>query len=197
MSLSDRLEQARKGRELDIKTPDLDEAAPQRSSRKRSVDPYADIKKSVHAALVESLGPQLYQTQLTESDLSQRVRVVLHDVLTRDQTPLPAAERAALAQQIADEILGHGPLEPFLRDPRGHRDHGQRLRHHLHRALRQDRTRGRSLQRRRAPAPHHRQDRGPGRAARGRVLPHGRRPPARRLPRQRDRAAAGRRRVSR
>ena len=116
MSLSDRLEQARKGRELDIQTPDLDEAAPQRSTRKRSVDPYADIKKSVHAALVESLGPQLYQTQLTESDLSQRVRVVLHDVLTRDQTPLPAAERAALAQQIADEILGYGPLEPFLRD---------------------------------------------------------------------------------
>ena len=65
---------------------------------------------------MESLGPQLYQTQLTESDLSQRVRVVLHDVLTRDQTPLPAAERAALAQQIADEILGYGPLEPFLRD---------------------------------------------------------------------------------
>ena len=58
----------------------------------------------------------MYQTQLTESDLSQRVRVVLHDVLTRDQTPLPAAERAALAQQIADEILGYGPLEPFLRD---------------------------------------------------------------------------------
>jgi pilus assembly protein CpaF len=38
-------------------------------------------------------------------------------VLTRDETPLPAAERASLAQQIADEILGYGPLEPFLRDP--------------------------------------------------------------------------------
>ena len=116
MSLSDRMSQARKGREFDIATPDFDEAAPQRSTRKRSVDPYADIKKSVHAALVESLGPQLYQTQLSEADLSQRVRVVLHDVLARDQTPLPAAERAGLAQQIADEILGYGPLEPFLRD---------------------------------------------------------------------------------
>ncbi len=116
MSLSDRLAQARKGREFEIATPDADEAAPQRVTRKRSVDPYADIKKSVHAALVESLGPQLYQTQLSESDLGQRVRVVLHDVLARDQTPLPAPERAALAQQIADEILGYGPLEPFLRD---------------------------------------------------------------------------------
>jgi pilus assembly protein CpaF len=81
------------------------------------VDPYADIKKKVHAALVESLGPQLYHTQLSEHELNQRVRVVLHDVLTRDDTPLPSAERAALAQQISDEILGYGPLEPYLRDP--------------------------------------------------------------------------------
>jgi pilus assembly protein CpaF len=117
MSLSDRLAQARKGRELDVAGQVADDVTPIRSRRRRSVDPYADIKKSVHAALVESLGPQLYHTTLTESDLNQRVRVVLHDVLTRDQTPMPAAERAALAQQISDEILGYGPLEPFLRDP--------------------------------------------------------------------------------
>ncbi len=117
MSLSDRLSQARKGREFDITTPDTDAVARVQRSRKRAVDPHAEIKKSVHAALVESLGPQLYQTQLTETDLNQRVRVVLHEVLTQDQTPMPAAERGALAQQIADEILGYGPLEPFLRDP--------------------------------------------------------------------------------
>jgi pilus assembly protein CpaF len=116
MSLSDRLSQARKSRDFEVSVPGADDGAQPRSARKRSVDPYADIKKAVHAALVESLGPQLYHTQLSEADLSQRVRLVLHDVLTRDQTPLPAAERAALAQQIADEILGYGPLEPFLRD---------------------------------------------------------------------------------
>jgi pilus assembly protein CpaF len=116
MSLSDRLSQARKGRESELSTAE-ESIAPQRSTRKRSVDPYADIKKKVHAALVESLGPQLYHTQLSEHELNQRVRVVLHDVLTRDDTPLPSAERAALAQQISDEILGYGPLEPYLRDP--------------------------------------------------------------------------------
>jgi len=116
MSLSTRLDQARKGRESEILT-NQDQAGPRRSARKRSVDPYAHIKRSVHTALVESLGPQLYQRQLSEHELNQRVRIVLHEVLTRDETPLPAAERAALAQQIADEITGYGPLEPFLRDP--------------------------------------------------------------------------------
>ena len=116
MSLSDRLTQARKGREYEATSSEESSTPQQRSTRKRSVDPYAEIKKKVHAALVESLGPQLYHTQLSESELNQRVRMVLHDVLTRDDTPLPSAERAALAQQISDEILGYGPLEPFLRD---------------------------------------------------------------------------------
>lgn len=48
MSLSDRISQARKGREFDITAPAIDEAPPTRSVKKRSVDPYAEIKKSVH-----------------------------------------------------------------------------------------------------------------------------------------------------
>ena len=116
MSLSDRLSQARKGRESEVARVEEPRKPTTRSTRKRSVDQYGPIKKSVHAALVESLGPQLYRTQLNEQELNQRVRVVLHEVLARDETPMPAAERANLAQQIADEILGYGPLEPFLRD---------------------------------------------------------------------------------
>ena len=27
------------------------------------------------------------------------------------------ADRARIAQEIADDILGYGPIEPFLRDP--------------------------------------------------------------------------------
>jgi pilus assembly protein CpaF len=38
-------------------------------------------------------------------------------VLQRDETPLTVADRARVAQEVADEILGHGPLEPYLRDP--------------------------------------------------------------------------------
>ena len=194
MSLSDRLSQARKGRESELSTAE-ETVTPQRSTRKRSVDPYADIKKTVHAALVESLGPQLYHTQLSEHELNQRVRVVLHDVLTRDDTPLPSAERAALAQQIADEILGYGPLEPFLRDPEVTEVMVNGFDTVYIERCGQDRAGRRRLHRRRAPAPDDRQDRRPRRPPRGRVLPDGGRPPARRLARQRHRAAAGRGRV--
>jgi pilus assembly protein CpaF len=115
MSLSDRLAQARRERTGGV-TDITDAGGP---VRRRAVadDPFADLKRSVHAQLLEQLGPQLYDSRLSEEELEQRVRVALTDVLAQDETPLSVAERAKVAQEIADDILGHGPLEPYLRDP--------------------------------------------------------------------------------
>ena len=38
-------------------------------------------------------------------------------MLELEETPLSTSDRTKIAQEVADEILGHGPLEPFLRDP--------------------------------------------------------------------------------
>jgi pilus assembly protein CpaF len=38
-------------------------------------------------------------------------------VLDREEIPLTAADRVRIANEIADEVLGHGPIEPLLRDP--------------------------------------------------------------------------------
>ncbi len=45
------------------------------------------------------------------------MRQTLQEVLAQDDTPLTVADRARIAQEIADDILGYGPLEPYLRDP--------------------------------------------------------------------------------
>jgi pilus assembly protein CpaF len=84
--------------------------------RSAAKDPYADLKRTVHARLLEKLGPQLYDARVTESELAQRVRGVLQEVMAEEQTPIPATARVHLEQQIADDILGFGPIEPFLRD---------------------------------------------------------------------------------
>ncbi|TAK71062.1 MAG: CpaF family protein [Actinomycetota bacterium] len=116
MSLSDRLAQARRDRQGVA----IDPVAPGGGRARRAhagADPFADLKRTVHAALLESLGPQLYDSQLTEDELGQRVRMTLTEVLAQDDTPLTMTDRARVAQEIADDILGYGPLEPFLRDP--------------------------------------------------------------------------------
>jgi len=88
---------------------------PRRSARHE--DAFGPVKRSVHEALLEALGPKLYDTHLDERELAQQVTQTLQAVLQRDETPMTTADRARVAQEVADDILGHGPLEPYLRDP--------------------------------------------------------------------------------
>jgi pilus assembly protein CpaF len=85
--------------------------------RIRATDPFAYIKRGLHAALLEALGPRLYDARLDEQELATLVKQTLHTVVEAEEAPLTAADRARIAQEVADEILGHGPLEPYLRDP--------------------------------------------------------------------------------
>jgi pilus assembly protein CpaF len=65
---------------------------------------------------MDSLGPQLYDPHLEQSELALRVRQTLQTVINSENTPLAAADRNRIAQEVSDEILGLGPLEPLLRD---------------------------------------------------------------------------------
>ncbi|MGH3716077.1 MAG: CpaF family protein, partial [Micromonosporaceae bacterium] len=78
--------------------------------------PLADARRRVHESLLATLGPQLYETS-DEAELSSRVKEAIAEVLAREELPLSATDRARIAREVADEILGHGPIEPLLRDP--------------------------------------------------------------------------------
>jgi pilus assembly protein CpaF len=71
----------------------------------------------VRDALVVSLGPKLYDPHMTQIDLEARVRQTLQAVMEREETPLSGPDRARVTQEVADDILGFGPLEPLLNDP--------------------------------------------------------------------------------
>lgn len=117
MNLSERLAQrqpAHAARPAPVSTPTVSSDQPRRTTR--NADPFADVKRSVHQGLLETLGPKLYDAHLDQRELEQQVTQTLQSVLQRDDTPMTAADRARVAQEVADEILGHGPLEPYLRD---------------------------------------------------------------------------------
>jgi pilus assembly protein CpaF len=80
------------------------------------VDPFADLKRQVHQALLDTLGPKLYDARLEQSEIEQKVHQTLREVLAAGEMPLTAADRARIAQEISDDILGYGPIEPYLRD---------------------------------------------------------------------------------
>jgi pilus assembly protein CpaF len=78
---------------------------------------FDDLKASVHNELLIQLGPQLYDANMSQDELESRVRAVLADVMGASNRPLTTTDRTRITQEIADDILGYGPLEPYLRDP--------------------------------------------------------------------------------
>jgi len=115
MNLSDRLAQRQPAADSRLQPAAGRTGLPARPAR--HADPFAAVKRNVHQTLLAMLGPTLYDAHLDERDLEARVRQTLQSVLDQDDTPLTAADRNRVAREVADEILGHGPLEPYLRDP--------------------------------------------------------------------------------
>src|SRR5881398_1273978 len=85
------------------------------STAQKAVDPYAELKTRIHHACIATLGAELFKNQSTE-DLTERVTRSVTEQLVLDRTPLTREERRKIIREITDDILGYGPLEPFLRD---------------------------------------------------------------------------------
>lgn len=103
MSLADRVKEARSA---------------DTSSETQRDDFKAELRRKLHYKVVEGLGPTLYDDQLSDAELKLRVMEMLEWALEQeDSVPLPQADRLVLLQDIADDVLGYGPIDPYLADP--------------------------------------------------------------------------------
>jgi pilus assembly protein CpaF len=77
-----------------------------------------DLRRRLHYKVVEGLGPTLYDSQLSDAELKLRVMEMLEWALDQEESvPLARPDRLSLLQEIADDVLGYGPIDPFLADP--------------------------------------------------------------------------------
>ena len=77
-----------------------------------------ELRRKLHYKVVEGLGPTLYDRQMSDAELKLRVMEMLEWALDQEQSvPLSRADRLALLQEIADDVLGYGPIDPYLADP--------------------------------------------------------------------------------
>jgi pilus assembly protein CpaF len=82
----------------------------------RARDPHAELKTKIHRACIARLGAAFLNLEGSD-ELQARVRQLVNEQLAAEEAPFSPSERARLERQIADDILGYGPLEPFLHDP--------------------------------------------------------------------------------
>src|SRR3954465_3525140 len=117
-SLADRLAAASRDRAAsNAPPPEVEKKGPGGRLKKPDTDAFRDLKATVHNRLLTQLGPKLYDANLTQGELERMVRGALQEAMQDEDVILTPADRTRIAQEIADDILGYGPIEPFLRDP--------------------------------------------------------------------------------
>jgi pilus assembly protein CpaF len=83
----------------------------------RRLDPaIGALRHRIHQLLIDELGPLLLDRSLDEDELRRRVQEQLQAALVAEQAPLSASDKAQLIQDVTDDILGYGPIDPILRD---------------------------------------------------------------------------------
>src|SRR2546425_10611331 len=78
-------------------------------------DPFAELKSRIHFTVIGDLGPQLYNVNMDPDDLRERVLADVRDQLAQE-TGISRDDRQRIALELAQDILGHGPLERLLAD---------------------------------------------------------------------------------
>jgi pilus assembly protein CpaF len=78
-------------------------------------DPFSDVKNRIHLAVIGDLGPQLFNVNMDPNALRERVTNDIRNHLAKEQG-ISRDDRDRIAAEIADDILGHGPLERLLAD---------------------------------------------------------------------------------
>ncbi|MDT4944722.1 MAG: pilus assembly protein CpaF, partial [Pseudonocardiales bacterium] len=79
-------------------------------------DQFNEIRNRVHQVVIETMGTALLAGGVDDASLASRVRNLVDASLIQDDAPLSAADREQLAREIADEVIGYGPIERFLKD---------------------------------------------------------------------------------
>ena len=79
-------------------------------------DPFAEIKNVAQREAVHELGQALVDGEVPEEELREHVQKAVDVALAEAGTPLSTADRTRLVREITSNILGYGPIEPFLAD---------------------------------------------------------------------------------
>ncbi len=86
--------------------------------RRHIPEEYFELKTRIHDRLLDLVDLSLIDS-LDRETLKAQIKTLVERILAEEGStiPLNAVERRLLITEIQDEVLGLGPLEPFLQDP--------------------------------------------------------------------------------
>jgi len=93
---------------------------PQYTVRKQKIslgrEQYQDLKRKIHRKLLDALDLTIL-SELEDEEVREQIRRVVGKLLEQAGVTFNRREREHFIQEIVNEVLGFGPLEPLLQDP--------------------------------------------------------------------------------
>jgi pilus assembly protein CpaF len=93
--------------------------SPFTEAQRRKREQYRSIRKEIHTELFKRMDlKRLVMTGLKDDDISRRARKTIDEIIDHMADRIPrSVSKGQLANDLFDEALGLGPLQPFLEDP--------------------------------------------------------------------------------
>lgn len=82
----------------------------------RSVDRYFELKSEIHKKLIGALNMERVNS-IPKDRLRVEIGRVVERLLDDERVPMTTAEQNKIIEEVLDEVLGLGPLEPLLKEP--------------------------------------------------------------------------------
>lgn len=79
-------------------------------------DPMWLVRKKIADALYERLGSRLFDPRMSREKMNELIAGHIDDLLTIEGTALRGSERSSFVDQVLDDVMGLGPIEPLLDD---------------------------------------------------------------------------------
>src|SRR5438067_12040284 len=82
----------------------------------RAGDRYFELKSQIHRKLIEVLNLDRVAS-IPKDRVRMEIGRVVERLLEEERVPMTAAEQTKIVEEVLDEVLGLGPLEPLLKEP--------------------------------------------------------------------------------
>ena len=91
--------------------------AEKNDERERPSDPMQAFKERLHEQLMDKLGGKLFESSQSERDMRATVVDMITQLLASESVSFTFEERQTIVSEITDDVLGHGPIDRYLKDP--------------------------------------------------------------------------------
>jgi pilus assembly protein CpaF len=82
----------------------------------RPADRYFELKSEIHRKLIGVLNMERVSS-LPKERVRAEIGNVVERLLEDERVPMTTAEQNKIVEEVLDEVLGLGPLEPLLKEP--------------------------------------------------------------------------------